>query len=220
MAIQSLRAGSVAPIGRPSGALWTFANGGGLFLGFLVGFVAASAMEPLMGRGPWQSAVGYAGLGALSGVGVATFQWWFLHRHVPLSAGWIPACALGLAVAGGCAYGGAVLAFGYSEGLEDMAGIGGVLGWSLAAAAGGALSGLFQHRLLGPHLSAEFGWIRASSLAWGAGFALLATMAALVYPLIEGLGVAAVLVFFLVSLGLGGGVIGAATAPVLQRLRD
>ena len=155
---------------------WTLMTSAGWFAGFFGGFVLASAFEPVVGRGPVQGAGAYALLGFFLGAGVGLMQWLVLRRCTPGVGSWILASAAGMGVAGGAGYGVAVLLFGYSEGLEDLGRVTGVVGWMLAGAFGGIVTGLLQRRLLSRHLRRPGWWVPVSTFGWALSIAAFGSM--------------------------------------------
>lgn len=155
---------------------WALASTVGWFVGFLVGFVAAGSLEPLVGFGPLQGLLAYFILGVCTGAGVGLMQWLVLRRRVFRSGWWILAGTVGVGVAGGAGYGAAVLAFGYSEGLEDLGSFAAVWGWTAAAALGGALTGILQWCVLRRHVRRAGWWLSASTLGWAVSMAVAGTI--------------------------------------------
>jgi len=201
----------------PSWLRWTVMTSAGWFVGFFGGFTLASAFEPIVGNGPVQATGAYALLGVCLGAGVGWMQWLALRRHIAGSGSWIWASAVGMGVAGGAGYGVAVLLFGYSEGLEDLASAAGVVGWMLAAAFGGTVTGLLQRRVLAPHLRKPGWWVPASTFGWLLSIAAFGSMGVLGSSFVaESSPVGAG--WFFAGLIAGGVVLGVVTGGALVRL--
>jgi uncharacterized membrane protein YfcA len=87
------------------------------------------------------------------------------------------ASVAGLGIAGGAGYGLAVLIFGYSRDLEDLASPAAIVGWTLVAACGGAIAGLLQWRVLRSQVRQAGSWVAASTIGWGLSTAAMGTVA-------------------------------------------
>ena len=149
----------------------------GWVVGFVVGLNVASSSEPLLGTGPLQSVLAYAVLGAFVGLVVGLMQWRVLRRRISQSGAWVTASVAGLGIAGGAGYGLAVLIFGYSRDLEDLANPAAIAGWALVTACGGAIAGLLQWRVLRSQVRQAGSWVAASTLGWGLSAAAMGTVA-------------------------------------------
>lgn len=191
---------------------WTWRTAVGFVLGFLVTFATASASTGWLGIGPWQSVLAYTWLGAGVGLGAGLGQSRLLARAGHARARWAASAAAGMGLAGGAGYGAAVLIFGYDVGLEDLDDAAGVAGWTIVAAAGGALTGLLQRRVAGPHLDRR--WVASSAAAWALAFASNGAVDALGVQLAGRLTAPWV---FLGALVLGGLALGAASGGLLRR---
>jgi hypothetical protein len=201
----------------PSRLRWTLVTSAGWFAGFFGGFVLAGAFEPILGTGPLQSTAGYAFLGLCLGAGVGLMQWLVLRKCIAATSWWVLAGAIGMSVAGGAGYGVAVLIFGYSEGLEDLGSGAAVVGWALAAAFGGAVTGLLQRGALSRHLRRPGRWVPASAVGWALSIAAFGSMGVLGTHLVaEGAPVGAG--WFFAGLIAGGLVLGVVTGAALARL--
>ena len=150
---------------------WALGTTTGWFGGFLLGFVVASFFAWRLGHGPWQGVLGYFIGGTFLGATVGFAQWLVLRRRVSGTNPWVVASAAGMGLAGGASYGTAVLLFGYSEGLEDLASIPALLGWTVAFALGGALTGGLQWRVLVGRVAHAGHWLWVSTVGWGLSIA-------------------------------------------------
>ena len=198
----------------PSWRRWTLVTIAGWFVGFLAGFILAGAFEPILGAGPVQGVAGYSVLGVCLGSGVGLTQWLVLRRRTVGIGSWVLASAIGMGIAGGAGYGTAVLLFGYSEGLEGLGSAAAVLGWMLAAAFGGMVTGLLQWRILSRHLRGAGWWAPASTVGWALSFAALGAISVLGFSLTP-VTSAFTAAWFLGGLIAGGAVLGAVTGGAL-----
>ena len=201
----------------PSRLRWTLLTSAGWFAGFFGGFVLAGAFEPILGTGPLQSVAGYALLGLCLGAGVGLMQWLVLRTRIAGTGSWVLAGAIGMCVAGGAGYGIAVLIFGYSESLEDLGSGAAVAGWVLAAAFGGAVTGLLQRGVLSRHLRRPDWWVPASAAGWALSIAAFGSMGVMgTHFVAEGAPVVAG--WFFAGLIAGGLVLGVVTGAALAWL--
>lgn len=194
---------------------WLWATTVGWFAGFLLGFVAASLAGPLVGIGPLQSVLAYFVLGVSLGSMVGLMQLRALRERLSKTGSWVMSSAAGLGVAGGAGYGAAVLAFGYSEGLEGLGSVAAVFGWTLAVAFGGAVTGVLQWRVLRRHVSRAGWWVSASSLGWGLSMAVAGTVMAVGSRAVVDPPMIYVATLFVGGLLAGGTVLGAVTGAAV-----
>jgi hypothetical protein len=107
-------------------------------------------------------------------------QWLVLRLHVSragwwMAGWWILASTAGFAVACGAvtAAAGASVAFGYSEGFDELGSFATVLGWTLTVALGGAVTGILQMLVLRARVFRAGWWVLASAVGWGLGMAVV-----------------------------------------------
>jgi hypothetical protein len=150
---------------------WAWGTATSWLGGFLLGFVVASFFGQFLAHGPWQSVLGYFIFGTVLGATVGFSQWLVLRKRVPGIGSWILASAAGMGLAGGGGYGAAVLLFGYSKGLEDLASFPALLGWTAVVAVGGALIGFLQQRVLRGRVARAGRWVLTSTVGWGLSMA-------------------------------------------------
>lgn len=189
----------------------------GWFAGFLGGFIVASGFVDLVGFGPVQAVFAYSILGLFLGSVVGLIQWRVIRRRVAGTFLWVAASAAGMAVAGGAGYGIAVLIFGYSEDLEGLGTFGAVLGWTLVAACGGALTGALQSRAMRRHSPWAGWWVVASTVGWGLSMAVAGTVIVMASRLV-GEPDPGVVWFFAAALIAGGATLGLFTGSAIVRL--
>lgn len=165
----------------------------GWFAGFWGGFVLAHVIP-----------LGNVMLGIGTGVAVGYLQWRVLRGIVARSGWWTAASTLGPTVALAI-YAVVNAVTGYPF---DLAWSEGALGWALALLVGGALTGMWQQRILRPHLGGSGWWIPASAVGWGLGILATSALEAISGPP----AIAGPL--------LSGAVLGAVTGYVLLRMSE
>jgi len=145
----------------------------GWFIGFLIGFVLGSIIgEGVIGSGALGRILGNFTLVAVHVSVVSSMQWLVLRRRISRAGWWVLAGTVGCSVAWVVGYGVAVAA-GYSETTEGFAA---VLGLTLVAALGGAAAGILQWLVLRRRISRAGWWVLASTVGWGLGIAIAATL--------------------------------------------
>ena len=153
---------------------WVFLSTLGCLVGLFMGFVFGSIIsENIIGIGVLGHILGYFMLGVGLGSVVGLMQWFILRELVSAAGWWVLASTAGFAVAMGGGYGAAVVAFGYSEGLDELGGgFAALLGWTVVVALGGAVTGLLQWLVLREQFSRAGWWVLASSVGWGLSMAV------------------------------------------------
>jgi len=130
--------------------LWVLLTFLGLGFGFLVGFVLGHVV------------LGNVSVGIGIGAVVGLLQWLLLRRHIPHSAWWIPATAIGLFVPLGL-YGIAWLLWKVPF---DLGWPMGGLAWAACFLAGGALAGRLQLPVLRRRIAEPGSWVLYSAVGW------------------------------------------------------
>ena len=185
---------------------WVLASAVGWFVGFFIGFVLSYVPGDVIRSDVLDGILGYFILGAALGSGVSLMQLVVLRGRVSGAGWWVLASTAGLAVAGGGGYGAAVVAFGYSEGLEDLGSFAALLGYTLVVALGGAVTGILQWLVLRGQVSRAGWWVLASTVGWGLSMAVVGAFS--VVAAVPGSGL-------LFGLPVGGAVLGAVTGGAL-----
>ena len=185
---------------------WVLISTVGWFVGFLMGFVLGGIIGDVIGSGVLKRILQYFMLGAALGSGVCLMQWLVLRRRVSRAGWWVLASIAVFAVTGGGGYGAAVVAFGYSEGLEEWGSFAAVLGWTVVVALGGAVTGILQWLVLRRQVSRAGWWVLASTVGWGLSMAVSMAVAGAFEVVAVGL---------LFGLLVGGAVLGAVTGGAL-----
>ena len=140
-------------IGWRFGLRWVLYTIAGLIIGFIAGFVLG------------EIGLGYIGTETIMAAVVGFMQWLVLRRVVKIGGFWILANIIGFAISSSI-HSAAI----YIWKLPEDLGIGlGVIGWTIAFTIGGAISGIFQYRLLRRHFQKSLLWIPANAIGWGLG---------------------------------------------------
>ena len=188
----------------------------GWVVGFVVGLNVASSSDSLLGTGPLQSVLAYSVAGGFVGLLVGLMQWRVLRRRISQSGAWVVASAAGLGIAGGAGYGLAVLIFGYSRDLEDLASPAAIVGWTLVTACGGAIAGLLQWRVLRSQVRQAGSWVAASTIGWGLSTAAMGTVVVASFRIVGEANPG--ILWFLAAILAAGIVLGVITGAAIVRL--
>jgi hypothetical protein len=152
---------------------WVLASTVDWFVGFYVGFVSGTMFLVSTAKSVPGDILVYFILGAALGSGVGLVQWLVLRRRISRAGWWVLASTAGFAVAVAGGSGAAVVAFGYDMG-GVMSGFMPVLGWTVVAALGGAVTGTLQRLVLRGQVSRAGWWVLASTVGWGLSMAVMA----------------------------------------------
>lgn len=188
---------------------WVLVTTVGWFAGFIMGFaLGCGIVEDVIGLSAFGFTLAYFMFGASLGFMVSLMQWLVLRRHVSRAGWWILASTASFAVAGAIGYGAVVVAFGFSEGLDELGSFAALMGWSVVVAFGGAVTGILQWIVLRTQVTQAGWWVLASTVGWG----LSVTVG------LAGIVLEAGTLLELLSLVGGGVVLGAITGGTLARL--
>jgi len=137
-------------VGWRFGILWMLLTTIGWHIGWIIGFVLGNFL------------LGNIMLGTGIGAGVGFMQWLALRRFVHRSGWWVLANIAGLTVCLSLyAIVHTVTGIPFDLGLPL-----GILGWALAFAVGGTMTGVLQQRILRRHVGRSIWWVLASTLGW------------------------------------------------------